>query len=342
MNIVSWISSSSILVIIILSLYVLYIINQGLVEQSTYLVNNNQCLDTDANGNPIFISNQGAVDDRLCIFNSLLISDPVFRESVLSLYSPGKMLLAIENLSSGKWPYPSTKLVQEDPILSTMILNQWFSSDDALNSHRNVMFSNTLNFFVVDGKTYSNFDNSGLNLSSYIDKNGNPIFYIFMDNNVVIELPIQLFIYNLPVEQQKNQRVKIKGIWKILNVPPIKITDVESLKSILTDKFYNFKDTQTDGSFRKSCLGLNPDEQKQNDNNCKFFTSDSIGGIVTVLKRVVVVPMQNDAIVSDYISYVENKVINFQQITLLEFFLLLAMKSHRDSITYDFKLDKTI
>jgi hypothetical protein len=338
MSVIGWILSISCFCVFAACIYSLYTLYSAVQTQTDLLVRNNQCLDSDINGNPIFANNQGPYDDRLCIFNSLLVSDKEFRNNTLSLYPPKNITNAIQNLSNGTWTWPSTKLIQQDSILSNMILNPWFTADDALNSHTKVTYSKSLNLFIIDGVSYNNFDNSGLNLSSYIDKDRNTNYYLFLDNNVVIQLPIQLFIYNLNKNKQpSSQIIKVNGVFKTLNITPIQITTVDDLKTILNDQFYSFRNASSN-----TCLGLNLDAQKTNDNTCKFFTADSVGGIVTALKRVVVVPMQNDAVVADFIMYVENKIATSIKLTLLEFFLWLAMKSHRDNITYDFVLDKTL
>lgn len=326
---------TSILIIII---YIIYTVYTSIQAQADQLISNNQCDDVDNDGNNYFNtpSHPGTYDSKLCLLNPLMLSDKEFRDSILSIYGPKKIVTAITNLTTGAWTFPSTSLIQKDQTLSNMILNPWFTADDALNAHKLVTYSKTLNSFTIDGKTYNNFNNSGLNLSSYVDSvTGNAHYYLFMDNNVVIELPIQLYIENLTPAQQGNQKVKVNGVFKTLNVPPINITSIDDLKTVLSDKFYNFLDTTGN-----TCKSLNLDGQKANDNYCKFFTSDSLSGLVVVLKRIIVVPMNNPIVIADYITYVEQQISNSSRITYLEFFLWLAMKSHRDSITYDFVLDR--
>jgi hypothetical protein len=326
--------------VFILCFYSIYNAYNTIQAQTDLLINNNQCDDVDDDGNNYFDtpSHPGTYDARLCSFNPLMLSDKDFRDNILSLYGPNKIVTAIKNLTTGAWNYPSTSLIQKDPVLSKMILNSWFTADDALNTHKTVYYSKTLNSFSIDGIEYNNFDNSGLNLSSYTDpKSGKTNYYLYMDNNVMIELPIQLYIQNLPQEQRGNQKVKVNGVFKTLNVPPINITNINDLKSVLSDKFYNFIDNN-----KNTCKQLNPDGQKNNDNICKFFASDSLSGLVIALKRILVVPMNNPIVVADYINYVDTQISNSSRITYLEFFLWLAMKSHRDSLTYDFILDKNL
>lgn len=322
--------------IILLMYYVVYIVYRNIQEQTDVLVENKQCLYTDNEGDPLFINNEGIYNDSLCILNPLLITDDGFRESALSLYSPDKLLLSLKNIYNGVWTVPSTKIINQDPILANMILNPWFSSDDSFNSYKSVFFNNTINSFTIDNVQYNNIDNSGINLSSYLDKNGIEQYYLFIDNNVIIELPVQLYIGNLRLEEQQTpQTVSVNGVSKVLKLTPIKISFLSELLTILDEKFYKFRD-----NFSKTCIRLNVTNQEENDNTCKFFTKETISGIVVVLKRIIVVPMNNDIVVSDYITRIEEKNSKGSKINYLEFFLWLAMKSYRDNITYNFILNK--
>ena len=326
--------SSTIVIIILVIIIIIVLSYNSIKAMSDQLISYNQCNAIDNNGDPVYENQGGTYSDLLCPLNSLLITDPEFREKTLKIYSPSKMANAIYNIASNNWVLPNTNIIAKDQVLAGMVINEWYTSDDALNARKTIEYNSDLSSFTIDGINYNNFSNSGLNLSQYKDSKGIIVFYLYMDNNVIIELPIQLYISKLSENQRGNQKVKVKGVFRTVNVDPIDIQSIDDLKNLLDEKFYKFKD-----SSHKSCMGLNPDGQKENDEYCKFFNVNGLNGLIIALKRVIVVNLPEN-INSDYISYIEKKISLGQTLTYLEFFLWLAMLSYRDSITYDFKLIK--
>jgi hypothetical protein len=333
--------TSTLIICIILAASLYYIYSKA-NELTKTLMDHDQCNASDTNGKSIFSSGgvpytpNGPFDEKFCIFNPLFLTDVEFRESALMLYTPSQIITAFIKILNGSYQLPSSSLIQQDPVLANMILNPWFTSDTPFNVTEKITYNKSLNSFVLNGEEYNNFSNSGINLSSYVDKKTRETnYYLFMDNKVILELPIQLYIQKLPAELRGNQKVKSGGVWKTVNVDPINIVTVDNLHTVLEHDFYQFKDR----SGFKTCQNRDSKEQKDVDSTCKFFSADSLSGLIVALKRILVINLP-DNVIADYIEYVNIKISNGTRITYMEFFLWLAMKSHRDKVTYDFQMIK--
>jgi hypothetical protein len=288
------------------------------------------------------------LDYKLCPFHPLIVTDKKFRDKVLAGYGPDKMLTALKNIITGVWKLPDPNLIKKDPILATMILNPWYIADDANNTVETIEYPPTLDSFVYQDKIYSNFIENGIFVDQYTNIKGEKFYYYYMDNDILIDLPSQLYIGKTSGVVSQETLIKIEGKIDKRVVTGIKISNLEEFNREITARFYKFLDIKSyTQSKANKCKNVNPSDQQKADPVCKFFPAEMSGtppqsgldGIIIALRRVVVVNI-DDNIIDDYIESIDKKIRENHQLTYLEFFMWLSMKSKRDKITYKFKLKK--
>lgn len=324
-------ASLSSLVSWLLIVCVVYFVYSQVDAYALQLFSYGECNAQREDGSFVFKEKGGNTSNALCVLHPLFLTDKTFRNNALMAYSPTQMINAAKNIASGTYQLPGMDLVAQDPILANMILNPWFVSDDPFNSRQYVLYNDNLTSFTLNNTVFNNFTATGLKLGVYTDpKTSHVHFYFYLDNNVIMELPIQLYLQKLPPDQQNEIKVKEYGIVKSLKVTPINITTLDELKRVLEDKFYRFA-----MSIGDSCNGLDPRHQQGADSKCKFFPADALGALVTTFKRVIAINLPEN-VRADFINYVQGKIDSSSQLDYLEFFLWLAMLSVRDKVTYTF------
>ena len=309
-----------------------------------FLWNNGKCnFITDAGENVLvkdgsFFGEKGKYNYRYCVLNPLMLTDKNYRNGVLHTYGVNKMIDAIKKLNSSTLKLPGKDIIEKDPILANMILNPWYTSDDPYNTIRNITYTYDLSTFIINGDRVNlRKESKGMNLGWYdkIDakQNINRSYYLYTDNKIIINLPISFYLgkYQSSIG---DLNVKVNG--KVTNAndlgsKPINVETVSDLKKLLEDTFYKFKEKNND-----LCKNLNTEQQQKNDSVCKFFPDIGLSGLVTVLRRIIVIHLPS-SVIDDFISNFE-KDMYYMNVDYLEFFLWLAMKSHRDNITYNFIL----
>lgn len=338
-----------------------------------YLWESNYCRVLDENNELVIDKKSGSIFGKdgmysieYCAFHPLFLTDPAFREKTLELYSIDKIFASIKNFFTGEWTLPDQNLIQKDPVLASMILNPWYTSDDIFYTQTKIQYTFDLSEFIIGDKKYSNFNTDknkpdGMQLSwykKYMNTNiatktkceqkdevacntspamckcsytDNEVYYLFMDTNVMIQLPMQLYLGKLPDSQSQNViTVKVKGKTKKIPLAPIRITKLDDLKTVLADKFYAFKNI-----IKSECNTISDAQQKSSDSKCKFFKSDALAGVIIALKRIIIINIP-ESVRDDFIKDVDNIIAKNLTLNYLQFFLWLAAKSHRDKITYDF------
>jgi hypothetical protein len=342
------------------------------IFQIDYLSQNQKCDVTDDDGNPVIDEENGSIFGRMfdenglysieyCALHPLMLTDKEFRANTLTLYGgPTKILTSIKKFYDGVWKVPDKGLIEADPVLSTMVLNPWYTSDDVYFTPVKVEYTTDLSTFIVDGKKLVGLKATGLNLSwgeSVINYNDvklekckgpdlakcevNPStcdcklqnvrqYYLYIDNNLVIELPIQLYL-GKEGKKTENIQIKVGGKMKNKAIEPLQIKTIDDLDTIIEDKFFKFKYKIGD-----KCEKLVDKKFNSYDEFCKFFKWDGLEGIVITLRRILVIHLPSD-VIDKYIDRVDKKVNRTIQVNYLEFFLWLACKSYRDKISYYFK-----
>lgn len=362
-------STSIILIIAILVISVIYLHKKYKeIFSIDYLWDNNYCTVVDESGKTVVDKDTGSIFGRngiysteYCAFHPLMISDSEFREKALTLYDTSKIFTAIKNFFNGTWRLPDQNLIQKDPVLSTMILNPWYTSDDVFYTPNTIQYTFDLKTFIVDGKEFYSFENSGLYSSFYkqnINANNNTrtkcspadtficedspglcncqqqdveVYYLYMDNRILIELPMQLYLGKIDDSQTKTISIKVGGKIQQAKIEPFKVTNLEDLEKLLEQRFYQFKN-----AIGTACDRVSSKDQKAYDSKCKFFQSDALAGLVIALKRIIIINIP-ESVRDDWITKVDGKIAMDTTLSYLEFFLWLAAKSHRDKITYNFE-----
>jgi hypothetical protein len=362
-------SMSVILVIAILVISVIYLHKKYKeIFSIDYLWDNNYCIVVDENGKTVVDKDTGSIFGRngiysteYCAFHPLMLTDSEFREKALALYDTSKMFTSIKNFFNGTWRLPDQNLIKADPILSTMILNPWYTSDDVFYTQNTIQYTFDLKTFIVDGKAFFSFDNDGLYSSFYRENiNANKdtktkcspkdtfvcedspglcncqyedveVYYLYMDNRILIELPMQLYLGQIPDSQTKKIEIKVSGKKQEANIEPFRVTKLEDLEDLLTKRFYQFKD-----KIKTNCDLVSSKDQKAYDSECKFFQSDALAGLVIALKRIIIINIP-ESVRDAWIKKVDDKINMDTSLSYLEFFLWLAAKSHRYQITYNFQ-----
>jgi hypothetical protein len=362
-------STSIILVIAILVIGVIFLHKKYKeIFSIDYLWDNNYCIVVDESGKTIVDKDTGSLFGRngiysteYCAFHPLMLTDPEFREKALALYDTSKIFTSIKNFFNGTWLLPDQNLIKKDPILSTMILNPWYTSDDVFYTPNTIQYTYDLSTFIVDGNDFYSFNNDGLYKSFYrqnINANNNTktkclpvdvftcedspglcncqqqdieVYYLYMDNRILIELPMQLYLGQLPDSQTKTITIKVAGKKQEAKIEPFKVTKLEDLEDLLTKRFYQFK-----AKVGKGCEGVSSKDQKKYDSQCKFFQSDALAGLVIALRRIIIINIP-ESVRDAWIEKIDKNISMDTALSYLEFFLWLAAKSHRDKITYNFQ-----
>jgi hypothetical protein len=362
-------STSIILIIAILVIGVIYFHKKYKeIFSIDYLWDNNYCIVVDENGKTVVDKDTGSIFGRngiysteYCAFHPLMLTDSEFREKALSLYDTSKIFTAIKNFFNRTWLLPDQNLIKTDPVLSTMILNPWYTSDDVFYTPNTIQYTYDLKTFIVDGKAFFSFDNDGLYSSFYRENiNANretktkcspkdtfvcedspglcqcqyedlEVYYLYMDNRILIELPMQLYLGQLDDSQTKTISIKVGGKIQQAKIEPFKVTNIEDLEKLLERRFYQFKD-----AIGTACDRVSSKNQKAYDSKCKFFQSDALAGLVVALKRIIIINIR-ESVRDAWITKVDDKINMDTTLSYLEFFLWLAAKSHRDKITYNFQ-----
>jgi hypothetical protein len=292
-----------IIVCIVLSLY-LHNFYNNLIDHTNYIIEIGKCdPDVYENYNQLF-----------CMLHPLVVTDKQFRNTVIKKYNLSKTMSALGYLYNGTWkdnPAP-------DPFLKYMIMNPWYISDDKYNTIENVFYANNLSFFRYNSKIYNNFIEDGLYLSFFYENNNIIRWYIYIDMSIMMEIRKEI------VEKS------------------VEIKTANDLEQVLLKKFYKF--AKEDFYYYQTCSNNTPEQQDLNVKKCLFFNPDvpskgineSFSGLVIALKRVIAVALSEN-VVNEYIEKVDNKIKLGQNLRRIEFFMWLALKSHRDSITFKFK-----
>lgn len=302
----------------------------------------------------------GVYSIEYCAFNPLMISDPNFREGSLTLYGgPGKLIQSFWKFMNGTWKVPDQNLLQKDLPLSSMILNPWYTSDDAYFTPVMVDFSTDLSTFKLGAKKFIGMNQDGLYMSwsdermNYNDEKlekckatdvrkceSSPAncnckvqtvrqYYLYADNRLIIELPMRLYLGKEGGAARKID-IKVGGKKQTRDITPLKIETLDQLKSLIESSFYAFKNT-----VGTRCNNIPAKDQKAQDSICKFFTSEALSGLVTVFRRILVIHLPS-SVIDAYIEDVESKISKNKKLSYLQFFIYLSCTSYRDKIQYVF------
>ena len=246
------------------------------------------------------------IGKRGCLLHPLLMTDGTWRMKALSYYNPFSFIKTLWSFRSEEW--------KSDQHLISYVLNPFFIADDQYNISQIVEYYPALTAFVINGKEFWNFEEEGLYKSMYVDDKGVLQYYLYTDNEVIMQMPNDLI-------QKK-----------------LVINTLDDLLNTLKTKFYGFKESNG----YTNCRNQPPSGMKANDAQCKFLTADTgtspnqFGGGVIAFRRVIVRYLKEDVITA-FLDYANTKVENNIQMTYLEFFLWLAMRSYRERITFQFK-----
>lgn len=370
-------STSIILVIAILIIGLIYLRDRYMdIFSINFLWENGFCNVIDDNGKVVVDKDTGSLFGNLfdkdgtysieyCAFHPLMLTDPKFRDSAIALYGGNKTFTAIKRLFNGTWRLPDKNLITQDPVLSTMILNPWYTSDEVGYQKQIIEYTFDLRTFVIDGKQFSTFQQEGLEHSyykEYIYANNNTkvkcsmqdqficndtpglcncshqdieVYYLYMDTRILIELPMQLYLGKLPDSQTNKVKIKVNGKVQELSVEPLQVKTLEDLERVLTTRFYQFKRKLIDEYGNFSCGGLSSKDQKLYDSRCKFFKSDALDGIVIALRRIIIINIP-ESVRDAWIEKIDRIISLNQPLDYLQFFLWLAAKSHKEGIKYEF------
>uniref|UniRef100_A0A6C0H7V5 Uncharacterized protein n=1 Tax=viral metagenome TaxID=1070528 RepID=A0A6C0H7V5_9ZZZZ len=294
-------SFSIISVIVIISIFI-YNVYMKLKTHTDYIINIGEC--------PEEIYN---IHQFLCVFHPLFVSDEDFRNSVIQNYDVGKVFKAIGYLYDGSW----TRTPAPDGYLKYMVMNPWYISDEKNFVQEFVYYDPDLTLFEYKRFTFSAFKgDDGLYISKYTDpESKNVYWYMYIDFSIMMKIRKDI----------------VEGTLKINNA-----NDVESA---LLNRFYEFYrnnlrvntcdnlDRAGQDKVVKQCLFFNPKTDK---------TPESFTGLVIALRRIIVVALEAP-VIDEYITRIDTKLNKSQNISRMEFFMWLAMKSHRDSIKFKFK-----
>ena len=332
-----------------------------------YLWNNGFCDVVDEKGKTLvdkdtgsLFGSDGVYSIEYCAFNPLMISDPNFREQAITLYGgPGKLIESFGKFLNGTWKLPDQNMLKNDLPLSSMIINPWYTSDDAYFTPVQVEFTPDLSTFKVGANKFVGMKPDGLYMSwfdKYMNYNKRKLreckftemkecedspstcdckfdtirqYYLYTDNRLIIELPMQLY---LGKEGKAGQEIdiKISGVKTKRRVEPLKIETVAQLNSLIENRFYAFK-----AVVGTKCNNVLEKDQKAYDSACKFFTSDALSGLVTVFRRILVIHLP-PSVIDAFIQQVETQISKNKQLSYLQFFIWLSCTSYRDKIKYIF------
>lgn len=331
------------------------------VFQLEYLWNNKLCDETiiDKDYGSLF-GNDDMYSLEYCAFNPLMISDPNFREQAITLYGgPGKLIQSFWKFLDGTWKLPDQNMLKNDLALSTMIINPWYTSDDAYFTPVQVDFSTDLSTFKIGPNKFIGMNADGLYLSwtdKYMNYNEKELreckptektqcesspatcnckfdtirqYYLYTDNRLIIELPMQLYL-GREGGAAKQIEIKVGGKKQTRTIQPLKIETVAQLNSLIEDRFYAFK-----AAVGIKCNNVSEKDQKAYDSQCKFFTSEALSGLVSVFRRILVIHLPS-SVIDGYIEQVETKIKKNKKLSYLQFFIYLSCTSYRDKITYQF------
>lgn len=335
---------------------------------TNFLMRNGYCKVIDDNGTPIITDSGslfgigGIYSKEYCSLNPLILTDNKFRENALAKYDLNQLYTFIMNVFSGKQKLPDQNLINTDPILSSMILNPWYTSDDSYFTSENIYYTFDLRTFKINDTIYTSFNNDGLYLSWYDELKSlnintgdicSPLektdcenyqfkcqcqndivrtYYLYMDNNLILDLPAQLYLGKLSNSDIGKETVRLSKN----NTPlqPLRINNLSDLENLLENRFYKFRN-----KVGNSCEFLLESKQKEKDSFCKFFTSSSLSGLVIVLRRILINNI-SDNVIEEYIQKINKKMSRNQSLDYLQFFLWLAAKSKFDKVNYKFILYK--
>lgn len=336
-----------------------------------YLWDNGFCDVLDEEGNTLVDKDTGSLFGKdgvysieYCAFHPLMISDPMFKEQALTLYGgPGKLIQSFWKFLNGTWKLPDQNMLKIDPPLSSMIINPWYTSDDAYFTPVTVDFSTDLSTFKIGPNKFIGMNPDGLYLSwSEEEMNYNNTklqkckgidltncekspatcdckfqkviqYYLYTNNRIIIELPMQLYLGNQDEKVAKDISIKVNGVVKTRRIEPLKIETLAKLKQVIEAKFYAFKDEMKVAKI--TCDKISEKDQKKYDSACKFFTSDSLSGLVTVFRRILVIHLPN-SVIDAYIEEVQTLINKNKKLSYLQFFIYLSCTSYRDKIKYIF------
>lgn len=332
-----------------------------------YLWENGLCDITDEQGKTLIdkdtgslFGNDGVYSIEYCAFNPLMISDPNFREQALTLYGgPGKLIQSFQKFFNGDWVLPDQNMLKNDLPLSSMILNSWYTSDDAYFTPVQVDFSTDLSTFKIGPHKFIGMNPDGLYLSwsdQYMNYNDEKLrqckateikecenspatckcklqtvrqYYLYTDNRLIIELPMQLYL-GKEGGAAKQIEIKVGGKKQTRTIEPLKIETLTQLKSLIEDRFYAFK-----ANVGTKCNNVSAKDQKAYDSQCKFFTSEALSGLVTVFRRILVIHLPS-SVIDAFIEDVDTKISKNKKLSYLQFFIYLSCTSYRDKLKYVF------
>jgi hypothetical protein len=339
-----------------------------------HLIDNNFCSAIDEGGKEYIDPENGSIygKDNLyskeyCAFHPLMLTDEKFRESALTLYGGlGGLFSAFMKLYNREIELPDVTLPSKDPVLANMILNPWYSSDTAFFTNVFVDYTLDLKTFIIDYKRYNiKYDDKsgeeGLFLSwaktrmnyneeklrecksnekaecvdhpascpcKNMDVN---VYYLYTSNDNIIELPMRLYMGKVDEKDAKTIKIKKGGKATDKVIQPLKVKTVQDLERTLMENFFGFKK-----SVGKECEGITLKTQKAYDSKCKFFGSDALEGLVTALRRIIVINISNEAALG-YKEKVDKIISLNKTLNYLQFFLWLAIRSQYEKLTFTFR-----
>jgi hypothetical protein len=374
----SYIASSGIVSIILVIVGIVSFVNYLRdrymeIFHINYLWDNNLCSATDEAGKEYIDKENGSIygkDDlysiEYCAFHPLMLTDPKFKESALTLYGGiSKLLSTFIDFFNEKIKVPDTSLPSKNPVLANMILNPWYTSDDAFFTNVEVKFTPSLNVFIIDGKSYyitynDTSGKEGLFMSFYKTKlnynqeklrecnnsekvrcRNSPldcpcqnmdvqINYLYTSNDNIIELPMRLYLGMVDEKDTKTIKIKVGGKSTDKVVQPLKVNKLADLEKVLTDNFIGFKNI-----VKKDCEGIIAKSQKAYDSKCKFFSSDALSGLVIALKRIIVRNIP-EKVSLEYKEGVDKIIKQNRSLNYMQFFLWLAIRAVTEKLTFTF------
>ena len=295
-------SSFSIIAVIVIIGIFIYNVYRRMKTHTDYIINIGQCPEE-----------TWKIHQFLCVFHPLFVSDDDFRNRVIEKYDIGKFIKAIGYLYDGTW----TRTPAPDGYLKYMVMNPWYISDEKSFVQEFVYYATDLTSFEYNGLTFSAFKgDDGLYISKYTDQESKLVYwYMYIDFSIMLKIRKDI----------------VEGTLKINNA-----NDVESA---LMERFYEF---YRNNIRVNTCDNLDPKGQDAVVKQCLFFnpktdkTPESFTGLVTALRRIIVVALEA-SVINEYITRIDNKLQRNQNISRMEFFMWLAMKSQRDSVKFKFK-----
>lgn len=362
--------SSSCIVLLVLVIIVLFTTIRDKFNtkfNTNYLITNNYCRVINDKGIQI-VTNDGSLfgyggkySKEYCVLNPLILTDEKFKEKALALIDLDNIYTFITNIFNDKQKLPDQNLINTYPVLSSMIINPWYSSDDVYYTPQDIYYTYNLSTFKINNKIFNGLSNNGLYLSWYdsvtsINFNTgkecsvfekieceSPLkykcqcqqdtvrqYYLYMDNKLILDLPTQLYLGKL----SDSDLLQIKLSKSLADVIPLRINTLTELETLLEKYFYNFREKA--GNI---CELLSDDDQKEQDSFCKFFTSSSLSGIVVILRRLIINNIPSN-VTMEFIQKIDNKISINKKLDYLEFFLWLAATSKVNKVSYNFILYK--